>query len=155
MNDHIRNSNLIENIDSEAEDQQSLLAWQFLCEQKEITHGIICKIQKIITIRQKDLKPYERGYYRDISMKEVSIAGNMAPSYRMIEGLMGNYVLDMKEYETHDPLEMHIRFEKIHPFVDGNGRTGRMLMWWHEMMLGRGPTLIEFNSREEYYELFR
>ena len=58
---------------------------------------------------------------------------------------------------TLDPKEMHIRFEKIHPFVDGNGRTGRILMWWHEIKNGQEPTLIRSNEadRHYYYQWFQ
>lgn len=38
--------------------------------------------------------------------------------------------------------------------VDGNGRTGRMLMWWQEIQQGKEPTLITFNNRREYYDWF-
>ena len=68
--------------------------------------------------------------------------------------LMDNWFQDMIQYRKKDPKEMHIRFEKIHPFADGNGRTGRMLMWWHEIKLEREPTLILNAEKEKYYKWF-
>jgi len=50
----------------------------------------------------------------------------------------------------------HIRFEKIHPFEDGNGRTGRILMNLQRKRLGL-PILIIHEGKEqfEYYKWFK
>ena len=65
--------------------------------------------------------------------------------------------ISAQRWQELEPKDMHVRFEKIHPFVDGNGRTGRMLMWLHEYWLGREPTLIRSNEadRHYYYQWFR
>lgn len=45
----------------------------------------------------------------------------------------------------------HIEFEKIHPFVDGNGRTGRLLLTYEMISLGLLPVDIRYEERERYY----
>ena len=52
--------------------------------------------------------------------------------------------------------EMHVRFENIHPFEDGNGRVGRILMNVHRLKLGL-PILIihEGKEQQEYYKWFK
>lgn len=149
---HIHESNLIEDIDSLEAMGQSCIAWAYLEKQKELSHSVICKVQKIITLHQKDLRPDQRGYYRILSQTNVTIGGKRATSWTLVKHMMDNWLLDYAEL---DPKEAHIRFEHIHPFVDGNGRTGRMLMWWHERQLGKEPTLILAAEREEYYKWFR
>lgn len=47
-------------------------------------------------------------------------------------------------------IDQHIRFERIHPFADGNGRTGRALMIHSCMRQGLVPIVIEKEQRDEY-----
>ena len=48
-------------------------------------------------------------------------------------------------------VEFHYEFEKIHPFQDGNGRVGRLIMFKECLRNGITPFIIEDNSKEFYY----
>lgn len=148
----ISESNAIEGIFDEAEVKQSLIAWEHLIGQSELTHGDICKVQKIITLNQ-NLLPNQRGYYRGMAGNDVNVTvgGRAAPNYSLVEGLIGNWLLDLPKMT---PLIGHIRFEAIHPFVDGNGRTGRMLYWFVCIKKGVKPFLYTGEKRDTYYRLF-
>lgn len=147
--DHFHQSNLIEGFDSAEADECLREAWKYLSKQKVITKGVICKTQKIATLHQRDLQPDWRGYYRNIP---VWIGRREAPTPKTVEKKMRTWC---RYYMNRTPKEAHIEFEHIHPFVDGNGRTGRLLMWWHEIKEGMKPTLITYDERFQYYAWFK
>ena len=153
---YIKSSNAIEGITSEEEIEQSLLAWAYLEQLDVLKHVDIMRIQKIITLHQDNLKPSDRGWYRGMggNITNVQVGGRIAPDYSLVEDLMKNWLYDVPEMT---PLTAHIRFESIHPFTDGNGRTGRMLYWF--ICKKRGMKPYRYNAdnqknREAYYRLF-
>lgn len=48
--------------------------------------------------------------------------------------------------------ESHIRFERIHPFSDGNGRTGRMILMYQSLLEFGVPIVINNNNRASYIQ---
>lgn len=152
MDQHIHHSNLIEGFDSERADRDSMTAWKWLIKQESLSHGIIRKLQKRLTTFQTDMRPDWRGYYRDLSMQRVWVGGREGYPPGFIKPAMEEW---LEKCTDADPKQAHIEFEKIHPFVDGNGRTGRMLMWWMEIKQGKEPTLIKYEDRFDYYAWFQ
>ncbi len=62
-------------------------------------------------------------------------------------------LLYQKEPETvFEMARFHIEFEKIHPFSDGNGRVGRLLMAMQFIKNDLVPPLIEYEFRKEYLD---
>lgn len=55
-----------------------------------------------------------------------------------------NELIDLINQNKIDPWEGHIEFESLHPFLDGNGRTGRAVWAWHTFKNGENPFIRPF-----------
>lgn len=152
---YFHESNLIEGYDSPEMDLAATNAWRnnlMRVQMGELTHAEIQRIQRKIVASQDDLTPNDRGYYRSRSKSNVRVGEHVAPDWSQVYQLMDQW---LKNLPNMTPKEAHLEFERIHPFVDGNGRTGRLLMWWHEARTGRLLTPITYSEREQYYAWFK
>lgn len=57
----------------------------------------------------------------------------------------------IKEKRLEDILDFHVKFERIHPFQDGNGRVGRLIMFKECLKHNIVPFIIEDNLKLFYY----
>lgn len=148
---YIKESNAIEGIYAPEEIEQSLIAWEFIGGLETISHSDIKNIQGIITKNQSDLPDRAKGVYRDAIQANVRVGGRYAPEWSYVPKLMDRW---LEALFSTAPIISHINFEVIHPFADGNGRTGRMIYWWHCLKAGIEPTLYTGDDRATYYSLF-
>ena len=68
-----------------------------------------------------------------------------------LEYRLENAATDEEKLES--VLDAHIQFERIHPFSDGNGRTGRVIMNYSLLQEGFPPLIIEKETKATYVEL--
>jgi Fic family protein len=101
--------------------------------------------------------PENRGKYREIPVA-ISEALDTPPHPGQVPIQMEQYI-ESYLADTRHPVEKiadyHIHFERIHPFVDGNGRTGRLIMNLELIKAGYAPIDIKFQDRKLYIECFR
>ncbi|MGM9831045.1 MAG: Fic family protein [Paludibacteraceae bacterium] len=58
---------------------------------------------------------------------------------------------NIEKVEFTDILNFHVQFERIHPFQDGNGRVGRLVLFWQCLQTGIVPFIITEDLRLYYY----
>lgn len=91
--------------------------------------------------------------------RSASSAPRTPPQSYMIEPAIGRLLRQyaIRKAEKHileDAALLHLEFESIHPFIDGNGRTGRLLLNLELIKAGLLPVDIKFTDRRKYYDSF-
>ncbi len=145
----LQESNFIEGVvDSQSLDD-AVLAWEFCIAQPKLTEVVIRETHKILMKNQK-IWEEDKGRYRSIM---VYIGGKAALNAVHISGEIQKWCRKMKRLPA-DWKGMHVAYEKIHPFIDGNGRTGRIFMNWHRARLGLSTLIIKELEKYQYYQWF-
>ena len=155
-NTALKNKTLVEQL--EAKNHQTALLYMFECvsKNKAIDEQFILKIHSILmnSIR------YDAGIYRNHSVR---IVGSFVPTanHISISRLMRELAVDIQKSFKHSNYKnnfikvtarIHARFEKIHPFSDGNGRVGRILLQAMLLKSNLAPALIVQQKRSLYYK---
>lgn len=88
----------------------------------------------------------------------VRVGTHIAPSPehvgRLIENALIAYDSHHMEYFLEKIARFHLEFETIHPFNDGNGRIGRILINWQLLRLGFPQIIIRNKGKQKYYDSF-
>lgn len=114
------------------------------------------QIKSIHQLILKNIDDGHAGVYRKTNVI-ISGADHTPPDALHVESKMRAFILWYeKEAVALHPVEraakVHADFVKIHPFVDGNGRTSRLLMNLELMKDGFPPVVMPVGKRLEYYE---
>lgn len=120
--------------------------------EKPLTERIIKDIHYLVLSDKKD----DRGVYRKIPVRIMGAAHEPVQPY-LILPKMEQLIVDLNSSNENIVTKLarfHIEFESIHPFIDGNGRTGRLLVNLELMKAGYPPIDIKFTDRIKYYQAF-
>ena len=97
-----------------------------------------------------------KGVYRRIPVRIMG-AYHEPPQPYLVAPQMEQLVAELANTKLH-PIEaaalFHLKFEGIHPFIDGSGRTGRLVLNFTLMQHGYPPINVKFADRKRYYEAF-
>lgn len=132
----------------------SFEAWKYaLNRRKNFNISYILGVHKKLMAR---LNPYIAGRWRDCA---VYIAGEFCPKIpeveieRAVRGWL-KYCKEDSEGDIEERIrKWHVKFEHIHPFRDGNGRVGRILM--NIQRINRGLALLIIHEGKEQFEYYK
>lgn len=145
----IRESNLIENVDDPLEDQRCQRAWKWLAGQDWC-------IDTILMLHRKIMWKHNRKIAGKLRTCGVRVGSDVKMDWKKVPEQLDKWIEIYKNPKTAEEVrQAHIDFEQIHPHIDGNGRTGRMLLSWQRRWLGLEPLLIKASERWEYYMWFK
>ncbi len=119
-----------------------------------LTEKVIKDIHSLVLMNDSA----NRGVYRRLPVKILGAEHNPPQPYLVpveMERLVLNYTQMKQEKHIIEAIGLfHILFEGIHPFIDGNGRTGRLILNLELIKAGLLPINIKFTDRRRYYECF-
>ena len=123
-------------------------------EKIEFSEYIIKSIHSLVLMN----RPEDKGTYRRIPVRIMG-AFHEPPQPYMVEPMMNELLINHVDRKvTKHLIEavalFHLDFEGIHPFIDGNGRTGRLLINLELMQHGYPAIDVKFSDRRKYYQAF-
>lgn len=123
-------------------------------EKQEFSEYVIKSIHSLVLMDRAE----DRGMYRRIPVRIMG-AFHEPPQPYLVEPMMNELIVNhtvrkAKMHLVEAVALFHLDFEGIHPFIDGNGRTGRLLINLELMQNGYPAIDVKFSDRRKYYQAF-
>ena len=123
-------------------------------KEQELTLDVILFLHKILI---SNIRDDIAGRFRK-DKEYVRVGSHIAPApqeiHDRLEKMIGDYNASSHENVIKRIAKLHLAFEHTHPFIDGNGRIGRVLNNFLLIREGYVPINIKFIDRQKYYDTF-
>ena len=119
-----------------------------------LSESVIKNIHSLVLMH----RPEDKGTYRRIPVRIMGAYTDPVQPYliepKMTELLAKNEARRATMGTVERIARFHLEFEGIHPFIDGNGRTGRLILNLELIRAGYPPINVKFTDRKRYYDAF-
>jgi Fic family protein len=150
----IKGKNLQEHLEAKNHEVAMNFLFEVINSKKRLTlsHHLIRQLHQLVV---KDTESKIAGTYRNTDVQILGSKHRPPSGYQVQEKMTKFFEWMLKNKHNYHPVEFaalaHHRFVAIHPFEDGNGRTGRLLMNLLLMREGYPIAIIQKNDRSKYY----
>ncbi|MBO5165781.1 MAG: Fic family protein [Lachnospiraceae bacterium] len=151
----VEEENTAVNVDDIVETNNHFDAFRYLLDvaEEDLSEQIIKEFHRILKNGTSDSR---KDWFRigDYKLKPNMVGDKETSAPEQVEADMQKLLTayhQIKERTIEDLIAFHYRFESIHPFQDGNGRVGRLILFKECLKYGFVPIMIEDKYKQFYY----
>ena len=120
----------------------------------ELSETVIKNIHALVLMN----RPEDKGVYRRIPVRIMGAYTEPVQPFMIEPKMTELFLVNKARQDQMTTIEriarFHLEFEGIHPFIDGNGRTGRLILNLELIRNGFPPINVKFTDRKRYYDAF-
>jgi Fic family protein len=152
-NETIANKNLVEHLEAKNHQTSIKFLFDYLKINKKINEDLILKLHGLLMNGIRE----DAGKYRQHGVRIVG-ANVPTANYIKVPELMKNLIKEINNKKV-DIIKrstiVHSKFEQVHPFSDGNGRIGRLLLCAMLLLENFPPAVVEIKEKKIYLNYLR
>lgn len=155
----LKQSNFIENEWSAESFSDALMAWEYMRSQEQVSLIHILETHRLLM----DTRPCSASWKGRLRTGKVWVGNKEMADFREVPKLLKRWIVRVNTLIESKPSpdiceslcrKDHIAFEAVHPFFDGNGRIGRILLNWERSKCGLPTLVIKETEKQNYFTWF-